>query len=63
MFTADGGNIDCVHPVQIVLDVFTGENKEHYAKKVEDWFNNYFDHRGLSFKPLAECVLVPGLQK
>ena len=57
LFTADAGNIDGVHPVQIVLDCFTGKDKEHFAATVESWFKNYYALRGLPFKPLADCVL------
>ena len=59
LFTADGGNIDGLHPVQLVLDLLNGPNRDFYAKKVEEWFKNYMGLRGLPFKPLAECVTDP----
>ena len=57
MFTADAGNIDGEHPVQLVLDAFTGKTQEHFATSVETWFKNYYALRGLPFKPLAACVI------
>ena len=59
LYTAEGGNLDCLHPAQCVLDALCGENKDAYAQQLQDWFEVYADKRGLQakmFKPLSSCV-------
>ena len=57
LYTADGGNLDCIHPVQLVLDCFGKEDhRDHYAQQLESWFRNYHSMRNLKFMGLDECV-------
>ena len=57
LYTADGGNLDCIHPVQLVLDCFWKEDhRDHYAQQLESWFRNYHSMRNLKFMGLDECV-------
>ena len=58
-FTADGGNIDCIHPVQTVVDRLCGDDKDSQALKLEAWFEAYANMRGItakSFKALQSCA-------
>ena len=55
----EGENIECLHPVQAVLDALCGENKATYAKQLETWFEEYTKLRGIqgkAFKPLTACA-------
>ena len=59
LYTVEGGNLDCVHPAQCVLDALCGDNKDAYAQQLQNWFESYADKRGLKakmFKPLTSCV-------
>lgn len=59
LFTAEGGNIDCVHPVQTVVEHLCGDQKTAYAQKIEDWFESYAKMRGnvpRTFKPMSAIV-------
>ena len=58
-FSAEGGNIDCIHPAQSVLDFLCGPNCMTYAAQLEAFFDAYADMRGIKskmFKPLKSCV-------
>ena len=62
LFTADGGNIDCIHPVQEVVDRLCGDEKLAQAHRLETWFEGYANMRGTTartFKPLKSCVRGP----
>ena len=64
LFTADGGNIDCVHPVQEVVDRLCGDDKLTHAHKLETWFESYANMRGTTartFKTLSSCVRGPAI--
>ena len=58
LFTMEGGNLDCVHPAQAVLDALSSDRKEFYAEQLENWFQGYAQWRGIPgiFKPVAETV-------
>ena len=58
-FTAEDGNIDCIHPAQSVLDLLRGTSNGNYAQQLESFFESYADMRGLKtkmFKPMNSCV-------
>ena len=38
LHSIEGGNIDCLHPAQSVVDAMCGENRDGYAHQLEDWF-------------------------
>ena len=55
----ENGNIDCLHPVQCVVDALCGENRDGYAQQLENWFDAYATKRGMKakmFKPTSGCV-------
>ena len=54
LFTMEGGNLDCVHPAQAVMDALSSDRQEFYAEQLE----GYAQWRGIPgiFKPLAETV-------
>lgn len=59
LHSMEGGNIDCLHPAQSVVDAMCGENQEGYANQLEDWFETYASKRGIkakAFKPMNLCV-------
>ena len=59
LHTMEGGNIDCLHPAQSVVDAMCGENQEGYANQLEDWFERYASKSGIkgkAFKPMTLCV-------
>ena len=58
-FSAEGGNIDCIHPAQCILDFLCGANNLTYATQLESFFEGYAAMRGIKskiFKPLKSCV-------
>lgn len=49
-YTAEGCNLDCLHPVQEVLDALCGGKKGQFAVEMENWFESYSDTRGIKAK-------------
>ena len=45
-FTTEGLNLDCLHPVQTVVDCLCGAHKGQYATALENWYETYADYRG-----------------
>ena len=58
LFTMEGGNLECLHPAQSVIDAPCGDHKSYYAEKLETWFEAYAKWRGnhTFFKPLSDVV-------
>ena len=58
-YTGDGTNLDCIHPVQDVLDALSGDNRRQYAVHLESWFESYSEARGIkakAFTPMSSFV-------
>lgn len=57
LFTAEGGNLDCIHPAQAVIDAICSDHKMFYAEQLEKWFASYGTWRGQNlFKPMSDAV-------
>ena len=58
-YTTEGLNLDCIHPVQTVVDCLCGPHKGQYATSIENWFESYADLRGIkptAFSAMAGCA-------
>ena len=60
LFTVEGGNLDCFHPVQSVLDALCMDRKNHYADLLNEWFKGYSEWRKISgiWKPYEEAAVL-----
>lgn len=60
LFTMEGGNLDCLHPVQAVLDALCMDRNSYYAGLLNDWFERYAEWRKVSgiWKPYELAAVL-----